>query len=172
MHRFRYIRGAALVIHVANYTKYLVWNGGMSSRVQQQQQSSAFKSGATRRGSLDRRRHSLRQKKVLARDDSGIFSLSPSPLTPSRGTFPVPPVAEAEPEPGAMSNFDLDVDEGPPGRVHEPVRRAGSQPNFVDGRVMQVNAMLGIRVPVCIAMDINYFVAVCVLITFCVYICQ
>ena len=111
----------------------------MSSRVQQRHQSSAFTS--TRLGSTDRHRHSLvRQKKVLPRDDSGIFSLTPSPLTPSRGTFP-PTVPAAEP--GAMSSYDhvvcRDVDEGPPGRVHDPVKGAGSQSNFVNGRVMQVS---------------------------------
>ena len=107
----------------------------------QRHQGSAFKSGgATRLGSSDCRRHSPRQKKALPRDDSGIFSLSSSPPTPSRGTFP-PTVPE---EPGAMSNCDhlvcRDVDQGPPGRVvHDPVRRAGSQPNFVGGHVMQVS---------------------------------
>lgn len=49
-------------------------------------QSSAFKPTRTEAAEF------LRQKKILTRDDSGIFSSSPSPLTPSRiiSVFPGP----------------------------------------------------------------------------------
>ena len=61
----------------------------MCSHVQQQQPppSSAFESAAT---TFTRQSLLIRQKKDLTRDDSGVFS-SPSPLTPSRGQFPLPP---------------------------------------------------------------------------------
>lgn len=53
----------------------------MSSKLQ----SSAFKLTRVEPGEL------LRQKKVLTRDDSGVFSSSPSPLTPSRTISVFPP---------------------------------------------------------------------------------
>ena len=59
------------------------------------QPSSAFVSSttSTETPTVDQQSLLIRQKKVLTRDDSGVFS-SPSPLTPSRGplaVFPLPP---------------------------------------------------------------------------------
>ncbi|CAI8019656.1 Probable serine/threonine-protein kinase DDB_G0284251, partial [Geodia barretti] len=70
----------------------------MCSRVQQS--SSASETSAST-CTPDRESLLIRQKKVLTRDDSGVFS-SPSPLTPSRGpltVFSLPP----SPDPSAVA---------------------------------------------------------------------
>lgn len=54
---------------------------------------------------LDQQSLSLRKKKILKRDDSGIFSSSPSPQTPSRDPHAVfSPLAPATVDEEVMSN--------------------------------------------------------------------
>lgn len=73
-----------------------------------QRQNSAFKPTRVEASEL------LRQKRVLTRDDSGIFSSSPSPLTPSRplSVFPPPDPTPSE----AMSVSDNTAYSGLSGR--------------------------------------------------------
>lgn len=101
-----------------------------------QRQNSAFKPTRVEASEL------LRQKRVLTRDDSGIFSSSPSPLTPSRtiSVFPPPDSTPSE----AMSVSDNTAYCGLPGRsspttAGKMAQTNGSQDGVTfGGREMQV----------------------------------
>lgn len=145
----------------------------MCTRVQS---SSAFRTTKATTSTPDQKSLAIRKKNVLTRDDSGVFSASPSPLTPSHSAvFPPPPLTATSPSSTAIGAMSKATQGASNSRDEDPSPLGLGRPTFPPtaeqhrGHPIADNGYHGVQV--CVAMARHGLQCTCTCVCLHSYTC-